>query len=474
MSNTLVLRTVYAVNSNTNQFLSTGMTLLTDGVGGTTWMNVISSLTVYGGSVVGYLPSTLHYNNLTMSSLSTDMYYAISSLSTAISETAGTISQAELVSSMAGIGNLDYISSASLTSTVIGLGSAGYVSTASAVQTGLTSTVEGLGSYYISTPSLTSTVEGLGSFYISSASGIVQDGLTSTVIGLGSAGYISSSTEVQDSLTSTVKGLGNFYVSSLSLVSSVKGLGSSGYVSSLSLRSTVQGLASLGYISSSQLVSSVSGMYKAISEKTNVTFDNTTTVIVNDSINTFTNIENLVYISTFLTSSVYYSGNNAESFYGTPLNVHDMIFSTLSLDFSMFSSFVNLNSYVTLDIYPTIAFSKLGTGATNTTILPISSFLQFGSAQLLSTSVTSHVYVGNTVTRLENGTTVDSSNVYNGPIKMSLPPGTISSFNSNYNLVHYMRSSINNGQYQNALHNSLLTPYFGSTGSVFVSIQNIK
>jgi microcystin-dependent protein len=98
-------------------------------------------------------------------------------------------------------------------------------------------------------------VRGLGlSGYVSSLS------LSSTVQGLGSALYVST-THLGNSLMSTVQGLGNVsYVSSLSLTSTVQGLGLSGYVSSLSLRSTVQGLGNVSYVSSLSLRSTVQGL----------------------------------------------------------------------------------------------------------------------------------------------------------------------------------------------------------------------
>jgi hypothetical protein len=149
-----------------------------------------------------------------------------------------------------------------------------------------------------------------------------------------------------------------------------------------------------------------------------------------------------------------------------------LTFSTLSIDFSPFSSFMNSNSRVTLEVYPTIAFSKLATGATNVAFLPISSFLQVDNCNLTSTTVGSHVFVGNTRTLLENNSYVDSSNVWNTPIKMSIPPGKIYNTTSKFSLVHYMPSSMNSGPLQNALHNNTISPFFAST-CVFLSIQNL-
>jgi hypothetical protein len=57
---------------------------------------------------------------------------------------------------------------------------------------------------------------------------------------------------------------------------------------------------------------------------------------------------------------------------------------------------------------------------------------------------------------------------------MAIPPGIVSSnFTVPYNILHYMPSSLNNGAFQNALHNCNVVPYFGSTGSIFISVQNL-
>jgi hypothetical protein len=83
------------------------------------------------------------------------------------------------------------------------------------------------------------------------------------------------------------------------------------------------------------------------------------------------------------------------------------------------------------------------------------------------------MYAGNTRVSLENGRSVDASNLYNTPISIQIPPGTITNYTQPYNLVHYMPNSINNAQYQNALHSTIFTPYFSPTGSIFVSVQNM-
>ena len=95
---------------------------------------------------------------------------------------------------------------------------------------------------YLSSISLFSTVAGLGTAgYISSAS------LYSTVAGLGTAGYLSS-----------IPSLGGF-VSTANLANLV----STSYLNT-SLTSTVRGLGTAGYISTSQLLSTSLGLYQQI------------------------------------------------------------------------------------------------------------------------------------------------------------------------------------------------------------------
>uniref|UniRef100_A0A6C0KQ88 Uncharacterized protein n=1 Tax=viral metagenome TaxID=1070528 RepID=A0A6C0KQ88_9ZZZZ len=513
MSNALILRTVYALNSNTGQFLSTGQILLTDGLGGTFWTDVFSSFIVYGGPIMNNLPSTInnfstqiYFNNAYfggLSSISTDMYFAISSLSTAISLTVQSnignlngVSQtqltAQLTSTTTGLGGLGWVSTSGVYGIVSTINSVGQVtpSTLSTIATSLqtdygiyglssintfnNSSFGGLGSIgYISSKTLSSVVQGLGSIgYISSQT------LSSVIQSLGSIGYISSQT-----LSTVIQNLGSLgYVSSTGLTSTVTGLGTAGYVSIATLcnainqgfstmitMSTIVGLGTLGYVSTATLMSSI----QAISiMKTSIRFDTTTSVTTINGNNYFGNVGQIIYISTFLKSSINYFGNTGTQITGKYISPYDMTFSTATIDFTPFSPYINSNSAITLDIFPTIAFTKLATGATNVAIIPISTFLQQGLTQYYNTTTTSFLYAGNTRVQLENGTLIDSSNVYNTPITLQVPPGTMSTFSQPFNVVHYMPSSINQAGFQNALHSNTLTPYFANTGSLFVSVQN--
>jgi hypothetical protein len=149
---------------------------------------------------------------------------------------------------------VNFLSQANLTSTVIGLGTVGYISSQTAVNLAtLVSTT------YLDTQ------------------------LGSTVIGLGTAGYISSS-----QLLSTSLGLSQYissFIDPTELTSTVVGLGTQGFVSSLGLTyavaSTAQGLGTFGYTSTSQLLSTSLGLYQQIqTSPTNITQTNLTSTII--------------------------------------------------------------------------------------------------------------------------------------------------------------------------------------------------
>lgn len=184
-----------------------------------------------------------------------------------------------VTSTMDGLGSVNspisYISSASVASTVNGLGTL-YVSYASLTSSisgnttfirtsNLASTVDGLGSIYISSPALQSTIGGISTMYmpfssnistVSSLIGIEGVSLASTVITLGAL-YISS-----PALQSTVNGLGKFYVSSLHVndfVSSAEYTIASHLLSNMYI---MLGSGQNGYISTAQVLSTVSYLEK--------------------------------------------------------------------------------------------------------------------------------------------------------------------------------------------------------------------
>jgi hypothetical protein len=462
MSDRIVLRRVYALDPTTGGFIPAGNSIITDGRGGTTWSGVLDSLSTFGGPMVSFLPSTL-------SSFSTLVYINTSNveiLQRQLSNTTATVITA-------GLGSLGYISSLSLqssiTSTVAGLGSIKYVSSS-----WLESSITGLGSLgYVSTitapVSFQSTVAGLGSSGYLSTTGL-ETALQSTVGGFGSSGYVST-TALQTALQSTVGGFGSSgYVSTTGLQAVINSLGSSySYVSTPSLESTVKGLGSIGYLSSLAL---------------NIRYDNAgnVSIVGGSNTNTFTNIGTIYYVSTFFQSSMTYSGpQSGVELTGNLINNSNMEFSTATIRLDAFSNFTNSNSRITIEAYPTLLFSKLGTGSVINTPLcfPISTLLKYGNNTLLyNTTTTSYVFAANGKSIVadpasSNGIRfIDSSNVFQQPIRISVPQNTVLNYQSNYSLYHYMPGAINYGVFQNGLHSNTFTPYFGTTGSIFVSIQN--
>ena len=439
--------------------------------------------------------------------------------------------RSSLTSTVRGLGTAGYVSTAtlrsSLTSTIEGLGSAGYVSTAT-LDLSLTSTIEGLGSAgyvstgylfvyldntlanaattynYVSTPTvgflLQSTINGLNTLgYISSPT--LDLALTSTSIGLGTLFYVSSSalqsttayfldetryvstgalvSSVQGILLATTTGL-TVGALNTALVSTVTDLGTrrdNRFVSTLSLVSTVSGLASggdRGYISSLTLQSTAQQLAAMIAAGTNVTFDAANNVtVIGGNININSMAGNIIYVSTFLQSSVTYRGTNGHTF---PYTFGDtnMLFSTCVVPFNAMSSFTNSRSRVYLDIFPTFVFAQNGVSpnSSKTLILPISTFIQYGSltANVQSSNLLPYV---NTSYLVANTVTTGFSNYFQQPIKLQIPGSLISgNWDSNYILYHYMPDSISFGA-SPGLRNSTLTIQYSSTNSVFLSVQNL-
>jgi hypothetical protein len=144
----------------------------------------------------------------------------------------------------------------------------------------------------------------------------------------------------------------------------------------------------------------------------------------------------------------------------------------VSVNLSPFSTFMTQSSIVTLDVYPHIAFSRLAASATTVPVLPISTFVQWSNVILSTPMVTTFLYAGNTTVPI-NGLEYAASNFYNTPIKLQFAPQTVvGSTIQPFNLVHVLPDGLVSGGNINALSNEYYTPYFGTTGSVFVSIQN--
>ncbi len=440
MSDSIVLRKVYALNSNTGLFLSANQILFTDGKGGTQWAPFISSLTTIGGPIIGDLPSTF-------STISSQLFRQ----SNAIVDLQNTVATLEQSS----FGPL-------IQSTTLGLGTAGYVSS-----TQLFSTIDGLGQRYPSTASLQSTVTGLGTAgYLSTAS--FQSSLQSTVRGLGSAEYVSTSF-MNSTLLSSFSGLAGLpfqYVSaptlSTSLISTVAGLSQRGYVSSSWLASTIESLGayfspSEGYVSTGQLVSTTTFLINRP-----VAFDTASNVIINSaSTVNFLNVSNLFFKSTFITSSLGLIGIMGTEYNASLSNTNDLVFSTAQFHLSSVSSFISTTSKITMEYNPMLLFSKLSASANGPAVLPISTFLQYGGT-VLGPMTTNFLYTGFPSLVSFNTNNHYVSTVFQQPIRFEVPLGIMATrLTSNYAFLHV----IPNGYNSNTLASSNITAFFNSNGS---------
>lgn len=469
----LILRTLFALDPDTNLPISTNFVVTTDGIGGLVWMDPFQNLSTAGPGI-GYLPSTIFDLTTNLSTLSSTVstinysYQAgLSSLSTVLglSYIPTGIYTGQLNSTITGLGSVGYISSSQLVSTVKNLGTNGYVSTSS-----LVSTVNWIldSSRYISSGNLISTTAGF----------LPNTTLISTVIGLGSAGYVSST-----QLISTVAGLSTFAFSTIR--SSIQGLGSSGYVSTSQLMSSLAGLGSLGYVSSSQLISTTqwilsTNQYVSTGALVSTTaglstlmnaaiyIDNAGNITINGGTVIFSSVANVVYLSSFVFSSMTYQGTNglitATSYNGTP--ARSMIFSTGSLRLDNFSSYITTKSRLYIDFYPTFIFSGIYQGASGYLATPMSTFLQYGTGNYL-TAYQSGSWVYGTNTSNAFG------NLYQQPIKLQIPGSVVvNNYANPYLICHNMVSSLTFDT-TNGFKTSNIDVRIGSTNSVFLTIQNL-
>ena len=579
----LILRSLFALDPNTNLPISTNYILSTDGLGGLVWTDplilggisfpILQSTTI-GLGTVGYVSTSKLDTVITSTSqgLGTLTYVSTAGLNTILQSTtqgifdyAGAsnyISSSQLASSLQstvrGLGTLGYVSTSTLDfvlrsttanifdpvryisagnlisttagllgntffttanneSTVKGLGTAGYISTSGFISS-LRSTVAGLGSAgYLSSAVLESTfgsafpstVDGLGtSGYVSTS--FLNNAFVSTNKGLGTLRYVSesymiayvtnaiansgttnsnvSTSFLDTALRSTNNGLGTFgyvstsqlvsttayfidasrYVSTGALVSTTAGIiaGQTGTLSNAALTSTVTGLGSANYISSLSLQSTVAKLLDIANASTFITIDRAGTVNVYAPLTVNNIAGDIIYISTFLTSSVRYSGTNGTVsgvVLPNPATGTDLLFSTGIVPFAAFSSFMNANSRISLDIFPTFAFTELNTMATKSLVTPMSTFIQCGNHRINSI---------NTSWLIANSKTTGFSNYFQQQLKLNfLGSDIIPCYTSSYILYHYLP----NGMTINldpGLKASSVTVRYGSTNSMFVSVQN--
>ena len=461
----LILRTLFALDPDTNMPISTNYVVTTDGIGGLVWLNPYTNLSTAGAGV-GYLPSTINWLSSSVVSLSSqvlNLTLGLSSLSTVLGQSyiSTGIYDFQLTSTTRGLGTIGYLSTGNLVSTVAGLGSANYLSTSQ-----LTSTVAWLTdpSRYVSTGALISTTAGI----------VAQSQITSTTIGLGTIGYISTA-----QLVSTTQGISTsifstFYstlvpqfITPLQLLSTTSNLGTLGYLSTSQLTSTIAWLTDPSrYVSTGALVSTTAGI--STNMRTTFYIDNAGNINIFGGTTIVSSATSVVFLSTFMVSSLRYEGENGTI---TPVRYPDatlgtnMFFSSATLSLDRFSSYILNTSRINLEFYPSFVFPRLNTGATSYMLINMSSMLAYGPGYLSNHQTSSWVYAGNQ--------TSGFGNPYQQPIQLQIPGSEINNkYAYGYRLVHNLPDSVT----------SNLTPgfasgnvemKFSSTNSVFLSIQNL-
>jgi hypothetical protein len=418
----------------------------------TLFLSSISSVYLYGGTINNFSVGTIVYDPNDVSTLST----ATNSRIISTASTLALQNQGNLLSTFStvlGLGTLRYISSAQLISTTQGLGSIGYISTPQ-----LTSTIEGLGTLgYVSTSYsdrlLQSTTLGINSYlgsygYVSTQS--LTSSLQSTTQGLtnslGSLGYLST-----PSLQSTTLGLyatfGQFYISTSGL--------------NTIINSSIQGLGTLGYISTDQLVSSFNSLftYNLISSPNlQSTIDNLGTIGYISTASMVSSIDGFRKSVINIRSSIAYVGSNNIGITMTqnPQGADAFLyFSTATLNFDTFSSFIQSTSLVTFDANVNLFFQGPNDASYNGVYY-----------------LTTYLYCGGTVPSATYTDTFlginGSSNIYSKMITLNIStPFIQKNYISTYNLVHY----VNNGDTVTDFYPGV-SIYMSPVNSLFLTILN--
>lgn len=440
----LILRSLFAIDSNTNLPITAQYLLTTDGNGGLKWEDIFTNMSAYSsnsGGGIGYLPSTINSFSTSILSMSSIQGTGFSTLSTSIGNGGipGSITGPQLFSTTVGLGKYGYVIMPSSISTLDGLGTYGYVSSA-----GLAQTVINLfnANYDMSTPT-TSTNVGLGSFgYVSTSQ------LTSTLQGAASIGYVSTS-----QLQSTVLGLGKFnYVSSAALTSTFAGARGAIFLTSAS---TINGLGTLGYVSTLTFLSATQSLLR------NINVDRAGNLIVYNANVTVSSLQNMGFLSTFHTSSLLFKGTNGPITAST--TNRDLYFSTAQLQFMNHSNYITPTTKITLDVYPNFLFCYMNL-TNNTTVLPFSTFLTYKGSPMLDTTNNSWM--------VASGFTSGTSNAFQTPLKMSIAATNIyGNYDEEYVLTHRLVNALS-FNLSGGLTNSNVNIYMASTNSVFVTMQN--
>ena len=441
----------------------------------TLFLSGISTIYVYDGNLINFSVGSITYDQSDISTLSTATNSRIISTNTALSaQNEGNL--LSTFSTVLGLGTLGYVSSTQLASTVTGLGTIGYIST-----TQLTSTIQGLGTIgYISTAQLISTVAGLGTLgYISTSftNNILQSTVTGINNNLGSLGYVSSST-LALSIQSTTQGLTNSlgtlgYVSTLSLQSTIQGLydGFGNYYISTAglntiIQSSIEGLGTVGYLSTSQLNDALTSSFNALFTYNLISSPNLKSTI--DNLGSMGYVSTATLVSSFnalkkslinIRSSIAYAGNTGQVIMQNYGGDSYLYFSTATVNFDRFSSFINSTSMLSFDANINVFFSG-----------PLDSNYT-GNYQITSYLLCKT----NPANIMTSATYSDSlyaiygvSNSYSRMITFDINRSFIqSNYRYNYDLVHYLSNS---GVNTNTTFSTSASIYMSPINSLFFTL----
>ena len=239
------------------------------------------------------------------------------------------------------------------------------------------------------------------------------------------------------------------------------------------LTSTLNGLGTAGYISSSQLQSSVTAL------KQSFFVVNANTLYLQGTGNSLTvsSLASIVYLSSFLQSTITYRGSNGSIAPQWTAGTQAISFTTANLQLDSFSTLITSNAIVNIEVLGNFMFSPLALPQTPVPIY-MSSFVRSGvtgNANYLSSQMFQTMFFPtNYNSGIAGGLYGNISNYFAPKIKMSIPGSVVQSFYPNAPMVlgHYLPNAVTLTTTQGFL-NSNATVFFGSTNSVFISVQNM-
>lgn len=401
-----VFKSYFALDPSTGLPFSTGFGLVADGIGGILWQSPVSALSTFGGATgqpqLANLPSYMTSTTTAITGTSTFIGSTVmSTLNTLASNYAGFAPQ---------------VSAVQLASTVTTLGSVGYVSTS-----GLTYYSTTISTLISQVSTLQTQVSSLLQFSTSYASSL------STTFSTYTGGILVPA--LANIGTPPNGNPGNAFISSFSLISTIANLSSLGYVTGTQLQSTVNTLGTVGYVSTPTLMSTFYALSTLV--KNTITIENpANNVIVNNSQVTFTSPTTIAYLSTLYLSSIPYTGGQGVKGELLP-DGNSIGFSSLVLNFTPFAPFITRTSRIVLEYTPTFVFTRLSDNCTGFPQLNISTFLQNGPnyiTNLLPSVLQNTPFAPTNYKTTFTGTTtvtVDTSNIFQVPLKIMLSTGQI-------------------------------------------------